>query len=281
MGTIMHDRSSSCQELFPRFPQKNRVRFLRLYRNPLARKETKPVTLAVSMYSEHGVILCAESQITEGQAKYDEMKIGFCYWSEDTAAATVGAGWWDYLKMAYEELRVRILNPKRQTDAFSLITSLVTEIYSNQIAAHPGIGTSEKPSFSLLTAIMERNDPFPYVIKSVDTAVHNASPFDCVGVGQDLARYLGSKLYRRSLSEDQAAVLAAYILEEAKHNVEGCGGLSKIIWIGRLGIKEVSLDKIDQLHAWFANSRATFPDLEKIPKRMCPILENIVSVSRN
>ena len=77
-----------------------------------------------------------------------------------------------------------------------------------------------KPRVSLLTAAIRKDEPLT-VIKSVDTAVHEAKPFDAIGIGQDLARYIGSKLYEPALTADKAGALAAYILEEAKKKCRG------------------------------------------------------------
>jgi hypothetical protein len=150
----------------------------------------------------------------------------------------------------------------------------------NQIAAHPGHGVCEKPSFDTLTAVMEYERSCPYVVKSVDTAIHLASPFDAIGIGPDLARYIGCKLFRKGLTDDQATTLAAFILEEAKENIVACGGLSQIIWIGRAGLKGVSSSKMEELRLWFSQLHGKLPDLNKIPSKICPILESRITVTR-
>lgn len=102
------------------------------------------------------------------------------------------------------------------------------------------------------------------VIKSIDTAIHSAKLFDAIGIGQDLARYIGSKLYRPDLTIDKAAALAAYILEEAKQNIEGCGGASQIICLTEDGsLKYLPVGHLIALRAWLAMH--DFPDLDKMP----------------
>jgi hypothetical protein len=237
------------------------------------------MTLALCMAAEYGAILCAESEITDGQAKFQEIKITGSAWTPKIGFAIVGAGSWDYVKMAYEELSTAILDRPPEEDVSQTIKSVVTQIYANQIAAHPGVGIYEKPSFSLLTAVIDRGSDFPFVVKSVETAVHLAESFDTIGIGQDLARYIGSKLYHRNISADQAAALAAYILEEAKENVVGCGGLSQIMWIGKKGLKTVSHQKLELLKSWLSEQGRRMPNLGKLPTRISPILEASITVT--
>jgi len=239
---------------------------------PIAQKAANAMTLAASIRTENGVILCAESQITEGQAKFNKSKIGASAWTSELGFASVGAGYWDYIRMAYEALLPAMLDAPDTEDMAQTIGAAVTNIYANQIAAHPGTWGYDKPGFSLLTAFIQKGYPVPTVIKTVDTAVHSADPFDAIGIGQDLARYIGSKLYRDDLSDDQGAALAAYILEEAKQNVKDCGGLSQIIWIGEAGLKSVPTAKLIHLRAWFARSDQKIPNLSKLPAGIGPIL---------
>jgi 20S proteasome alpha/beta subunit len=242
------------------------------------RKAVNAMTLAASIRTEHGVILCAESQITEGQAKFNESKLSSFNWTPALGFASVGAGFWDYVKMAYEDLQTALLKHPDGEDVSQTIKTVVTNIYANQIAAHPGSGVYEKPNVSLLTAVIQRGVPFPFVIKSVDTAVHAANAFDAIGIGQDLAKYIGSKLYQDDFSEDQGAALAAYILEEAKQNVEGCGGVSQIIWIGKTGLRRVPTAKLAQLRAWFNTSDQRIPNLSKLPAGISPVFQTDISL---
>jgi 20S proteasome alpha/beta subunit len=254
------------------FPIPRFRRYTPRRKKPAVRKAANAMTIAASITTENGVILCAESQITEGQAKFHESKFSSAFWGAEIGFASVGAGYWDYVKMAYEDLRTALLTRSASEDVSQTIRSTVTSIYANQIAAHPGAGTYEKPSISLLTAVMLKGDPHPLVIKSSETAVHTASAFDVIGTGQDLAKYIASKLFRNNLSDDQGAALAAYILEEAKQNVDGCGGTSQVIWIGKTGFKRVPTAKLSYLRAWFNMSEQGIPNLSKLPEGISPIL---------
>jgi 20S proteasome alpha/beta subunit len=264
----MHSNIYSDRFRIPRFR-----RYTPQRKKPAVRKVANRMTLAASITTQNGVILCAESEITDGQTKFSEFKISSAVWNNVSGGfAMVGAGFWDYVKMAYEDLQTALLDRPPEENASQTIKSVVTGIYANQIAAHPGAGVNEKPSISLLTAIIEKDAEFPFVIKSVDTAVHSANSFDAIGAGADLARYIGSKLYKRGLSDDQGAALAAYILEEAKQNIEGCGGFSQIIWIGKTGLKRVPTAKLSHLRAWFNMSEQKIPNLSKLPQGIHPIL---------
>lgn len=236
-------------------------------------KRAKAMTLAVSIRTPNGVVLCAESQITEGQSKLNEVKISNTVWTPDMGLAIVGAGWWDYVKMAYEELSKNLLNAESD-DAVETIKSTVTGLYETHIKAYPS--DYDKPRVSLLTVVVRRNEGVISVIKSVDTATHNAMPFDTIGIGRDLAQYIGSKLYRPDLEPEQAAALGTYIIEEAKKNVEGCGGLSQILWISNESLKYVPIGCISALRAWFGRSARSMPDIRKLPPSALPILYDVL-----
>lgn len=112
------------------------------------------LTLALSIQTPEGVVLCAETQITEGQSKFNEPKISSMIHTPDLTFAIVGAGWWDYVKMAYEELQRSILDAAPDTDILDTVKAVITGLYDNQIKAYPS--EFEKPRISLLTAIWKK-----------------------------------------------------------------------------------------------------------------------------
>ena len=95
------------------------------------------MTLALSIRPDAGVILCCESQITENGAKYDEPKITFTVLTTEIKLAITGAGWWDYVQMASEELPRAILDSDDGADVSDTIKSVITGLYDNQIRAYP------------------------------------------------------------------------------------------------------------------------------------------------
>jgi 20S proteasome alpha/beta subunit len=237
-------------------------------------KKADAMTLAVSIRTNEGVIICSESQITDGASKHNEPKITSTIMTPELKLAVAGAGWWDYVQMAYSELNKSVLNAEQNADVKDIITSVVTALYDNQIRAYPN--EYDKPRISLL-AVAIRKGGSPAIIKAVDTAVHDAKPFDAIGIGQDLARYLGSKLFHPLLSADHAGALAAYILEEAKANVEGCGGKSQVLWLDSNGLKYLPTAHLMALRAWFARNWRGLPDFSKMPSTIpTPLLLPVV-----
>ncbi len=102
--------------------------------------------------------------------------------------------------------------------------------------------------------------------------------FESVGSGAELARYIGSKLFRGGMPAEEGALLAAYILHEAKHNVVGCGGASLVLGLEPNGIKMVRSEKLDTLEKGFGTTRMPADLLPtKMLKDIGPILESAVS----
>jgi hypothetical protein len=63
---------------------------------------------------------------------------------------------------------------------------------------------------------------------SLGPAVNEKTEYATGGVGIYMADFLASRMYRYGITAYQAAILAAYILFEAKEHIDGCGGESHI-----------------------------------------------------
>jgi len=72
-----------------------------------------------------------------------------------------------------------------------------------------------------------------YIVNEVDECT-------AFGVGQYLAEFLASRMYDRRLNLRQCAILAAYILFQAKDHVEGCGGESHIAVLRENGVSGIA-----------------------------------------
>jgi hypothetical protein len=133
-----------------------------------------------------------------------------------------------------------------------VIEGTIREVYEGPLAAFPG---PDKPNFSLLIGVRLRGDDFVHFIKTSDTAVRRGDSFESIGIGAELARYIGTKLFRGGMSVDEGALLAAYVLHEVKNNVVGCGGSSLILALEPNGMKLVSSEKLSKLENWFGSTR--------------------------
>jgi hypothetical protein len=124
------------------------------------------------------------------------------------------------------------------------------------------------------------DDDFVHFIKTSDTAVRRADSFEAIGIGAELARYIGSKLFRSGMPAEEGAILAAYMLHEVKSNIVGCGGASLILALEPNGIKLASSEKLAKLEGSFGSTRMpSDASPSKVLKEFGPILEGAVGNS--
>lgn len=230
------------------------------------------MTIALGLLCRETVVLAADSEVTGFVAKWQREKIRNVIWTPQFGLATVFAGTVEFALMACDRIFPRVRDARPEIYAIiSVIERIIREVYEGPISAYPG---PDKPTFSLLIGLWLPNDDFVRFIKTSDTAVRRGDAFESIGIGAELARYIGSKLFRGGMPAEEGATLAAYVLHEVKNNVVGCGGHSLIIALGPKGIKVVSSEKLAKLENWFGTTRMPSDILSsKVLKKFGPILE--------
>jgi hypothetical protein len=234
------------------------------------------MTIALGFHCRESVILGADTEITGFVGKWQREKIRNVIWTPEIGIATVFAGSVEYALMACDKILPRVLDSRPEISSIvDAIEKTIQEIYAGPIAS---LSDAREGAFSLLIAIRILSEDFVHLIKASDTAVRRGDAFESVGSGNELARYIGSKLFRGGMPAEEGALLAAYILHEAKHNVVGCGGSSLILGLEPSGIKMVSSEKLDTLEKCFDTTRMPADSLPiKMLKDLGPILEGAVS----
>ena len=235
------------------------------------------MTIALGLICRDSVVLAADTEITGFVGKWRREKIRNCVWTSKIGIATVFAGTVEFAIMACDKVFSRLLDvtTPEVPSILNIIEGTICEVYEGPVAAFPG---PDKPNFSLLLGIRLFDDDFVHFIKTSDTAVRRADAFESIGIGAELARYIGSKLFHGGMSLDEGAVLAAYVLHEVKNNVSGCGGSSLILALEPNGLRVASSEKLAKLEDWFGTNRMPSDALpSKILKEFGPILESTVS----
>jgi hypothetical protein len=235
------------------------------------------MTIALGLLCRESVVLAADTEITGFVGKWQREKIRNCVWTSQIGIATVFAGTVEFALMACDKIFPRVLHHTtlEMPSILDVIEGTIREVYEGPVAAFPG---PDKPNFSLLIGVRLPGDDFVHFIKTSDTAVRRADSFESIGAGEELARYLGSKLFRGGMPVEEGAVLAAYVLHEVKNNVVGCGGSSLILALQPNGMKLVSSEKLSKLENWFGSTRMPSDALpSKILKEFGPILGSVIS----
>ena len=163
-----------------------------------------------------GIIICADTEVTYSDAKFQEEKI----WGASDYLLLTGAGATSYMKMAFDKLAEKLskARPKDQSSARLLVERLVSRIYAEHIfpfsvAGHHVAGQLD---IWLIVAIRCENGELA-LIKTSETSAILVNGFDAVGTGQTIFKYWAGYLFQQAFTMDLASYFAMFMLREAKH----------------------------------------------------------------
>ena len=233
----------------------------------------KPMTTAIGFKCEDGVILGADSEISEGWGKHEESKI--LKLTDDCFFAYAGRSLVVRDNLAAFQLASEQFDQSRIVDGFKTI-------YLNiwQEARRRESEGELEPFTDFLFVV--KDDLF--VGKGGDFA---PVTFDVIGSGKDVARSTVD-FFGTPLSCRQARIVAAYALRQAKEFTQGSGKRSEI-WEARRGddlaFKQapnaVAEEEIEKDFSFLKGSlRPLFlalPDLEVGPEEFSQLAKDIVA----
>ena len=158
-------------------------------------------------------------------------------------AAIVGAGFTDYVDMCKDKI-VRALVGNTATDKLSspspiadLLESSLLEIFEKHFAPLSIYPEQERPHAHMLCPVQATNGT-GVVTTWIGTAFVRHFDYAFVGTGSMVASNIARKVLtpsRRNRSMREVAGLAIYILDQVKSSVDGCGGDTTVILLGRDG----------------------------------------------
>jgi 20S proteasome alpha/beta subunit len=181
------------------------------------------MTIAAGFRFDGGVLLCADSEETRGDAvKVSVPKIEV-FDKRYSKLVVTGAGDSDLLDRAFEELDRRIPARNSEVAIVQTIENLVRELYAKYVYPHPG---EDKPRFELLVGF-QRNGKADFV-KMSNTAVVRPKLQQVIGYGVPHAAPLLDRWARDGMSESETVLLATWVLQQTKRYVPYCGGESRI-----------------------------------------------------
>ncbi len=208
-----------------------------MYPKPLQSKpkrlsERNAVTIIAGFKCEEGVVVCADTQETLGTAKRSVPKLRFEPCDHKTenedhysnlAVAFCGAGDGPFIdKLVSESWRVA----SQQTDLASVCTAIEDSIVRQYMKFGKIYQVGMCPEVQLIYGV--KMDGGSRLFTATGPIVNEKHEYDSGGQGHYMADFLASKMHYIQLNIRQCAILAAYILHEAKDHVDGCGGDSQI-----------------------------------------------------
>jgi len=184
------------------------------------------MTITAGVLCSDGLIVCADSEIDVGDAKRERQKV---YGHEDWLLVT-GAGWFDYLEMAFDKLCER-LRSQKPDDCFSarkIVEQVISSVYEKNIARYFSVSDPNAPNFEMIVAVRCADGELA-LIKSQYTSVIRckANPV-AVGTGAPLFEYWGRYFFSKPVPMDVASYVSLFILREVKQSAVGCGGAIEV-----------------------------------------------------
>ena len=258
--------------------------------------ERKHVTIIAGFKSEDGIIICGDTQETQGDNKRNVNKIRVepqhaemlkIMAGVDLAVAFGGAGHGPFVDMIIDKSWHAASSTKSITEAASAIESEIKRIYKEYGGIYQ---RGQCPYAEILYGI--KADGESRLFMASGPIIVEKEEYETSGTGSPLANYLASKMYGARLTLYQCLILATYVLLQTKGHVEGCGGESHIAVLrndGRCGLVDKRrveaitslLDSADtcagRLLLRSADLTASESDLEKYTKEFT----SNVSISRS
>lgn len=190
----------------------------------------KAVTIIAGFRCVDGVVICADTQETLGTAKRNVPKLRFEPSRGEVeenfsnlAVAFCGAGDGPFIdKLAQEAWTVAKDQPDF-TGACEAIEHSIKSVYAEFGRIYqPGYC----PDVKLIYGV--KMDGQSKLFSADGPIVNERSEYDTGGKGHYMADFLAGKMFDDSLTVNQCAILAAYVLFQAKEHVEECGGDSLV-----------------------------------------------------
>jgi 20S proteasome alpha/beta subunit len=213
------------------------------------------MTIAAGFICSDGIILCADTEHSDGENKYQHQKI----FSFGDFLLVTGAGTTAFLRMTFDKLfdafRARGNPPVNGPDAREMIEEVIREVHDEHIFKFYKPADPSRPEIGLIIAV-RCGDGKLALIKTADTAVYLSNSYEVTGIGQPMFEYWASYLHRDTLDMDAMTYLAFFMLKEAKKRTQGCGGYSVVVKLGGPDFRG------PMVHRFFDENRimADFPD---------------------
>jgi len=193
------------------------------------RPRSPRMTIALAMWCMDGMVLCADSLETDGVTKrmvpklwhYEVQHLGVQEWG----IAIASAGEADLADSFNDNLKEILGNC--DFDEEKLLNVLKMALRAVRI-------TYKECDFGFLAAIYGNPKLYSRIFRVTSGSSHlgPVRGYQAIGIGGDLANYLASYLYSRSMCVADAVRLGIFIINQAKIHVDGCGGPTAVTTYG-------------------------------------------------
>jgi len=223
----------------------------------------KRVTIAAGFVCADGIIICADTQETiSGYTKSSAHKLKV--WRDGGLNIVVtGAGDTELIETVSQLLIEALRGDYTEQSCWfpkklcQIIQDTFLTFFKTSLLPYP---RDERPGVDLLIGVALHNERVAHesLFKASGTTVREIDPgegslgAECVGMGVILGNSLIERLYSPFLHLDELLIIAAYIIFQAKQWIDGCGGDTDLIILGKNICRGVSRTDLAQLENYFA-----------------------------
>jgi len=183
------------------------------------------VTIAAGFRCNDGVVLCADTEMTiPGWINFPGTKIRMKFKLESRPVCTF-AGAVPFCEMFAGKILGCIASAEKSK------TNLLTAIEEETLKIHKRFSGEEYEAYSslLLSLWAGKEAQSPRRLYEIGQGILAPVSSSCLGTGRSVGQGMVTELFRQDMSMKQGALMATYLLSEAKTYAEGCGKESQIL----------------------------------------------------
>ena len=193
------------------------------------RIKRRTVTIIAGFKCYEGIVICADTQETIGPSKRSVPKLRFepagaPHEGNNLAVAFCGSG------DSGPFIDKLVQNAWEDGQPGTSVDEVCEEIEKSIKLTYKDFGKIYQPGYcptaDLIYGVKMQNTCRLFIANG--PIVNEKPEYDSFGAGQYMADFLASRMYAHHLNLRQCAILAAYVLFQAKEHVDGCGGDSHI-----------------------------------------------------
>lgn len=197
------------------------------------------MTIAAGFVCDGGIVMCADSQETYGDLKWNvekltaENALGYC------PIMMSGAGFGDAIDSAIQRISDKLRGGFEHEIALEHIRDILRDIHENDLQFYPTDTQAEK-QFELLIALKTGENSYPRLYKTTGSLIKHIPQYVVIGSGT-LVNHSANMLYQRYMPLSHGVMLAVHLILLARSQLTSVGGRSKIATLdsaGNLGFVE-------------------------------------------
>ena len=199
------------------------------------------MTIAVGFCFQNGVLICADTEMTDSAAKYASPKIfpyafGGGQGRKPTQVVFAITGSLSRATRAVE-LCARALSTMQRKCPLEMnnegiqncLEETLRAFHEKHIFPHPHYGSDDAPWVGLIIGLWSTVTGRTSLLTTDEEIVKTVHDYHCLGIGSYFARYACAGLFKQNMSLRDIHLLAIHVLQQTKNNVPNCGKQSQFI----------------------------------------------------